>query len=206
MRFIPKEEKFFDFFEELAVRIEEGGKLFLELAESGVYSESKVTRLKEIEHEADVITHRTYEKMHTTFLTPLDREDIHCLVNKMDSIMDMTEASAARIFLYRVKKPSAELVEQAKILYEAIGKIKTMIHALRDMKNAPLMLQLGVEINTLENAGDVVLRAAMTHLFENEEDVRELIKWKEIHERIEEAIDVCEDVSNIVEGIVLKNG
>jgi uncharacterized protein Yka (UPF0111/DUF47 family) len=206
MRFFPREVKFFDLFEELADKIEAGGKLFLELAEGASYSEAQVARLKEIEHEADIITHRTYEKMHTTFLTPLDREDIHCLINKMDSILDMTEAAAARIILYRVKKPAAELVEQARILSEAIGKVKTIIHALRDMKHAQLILQTSVEINTLENAGDVVLRAAMAHLFENEQDVRELIKWKEIHERIEEAIDVCEDVSNIVEGIVLKNG
>ncbi|MBA4422102.1 MAG: DUF47 domain-containing protein [Syntrophus sp. (in: bacteria)] len=206
MRFIPREEKFFDLFEELAAKIEAGGMLFLELAESGVYSEQQVARLKEIEHEADIITHRTYEKMHTTFLTPLDREDIYCLVNKMDSIMDMTEAAAARLVLYRVKKPAEALIEQAKILCESIGKVKTIIHALRDMKHASLILQTSVEINTLENAGDVILRTTMAHLFENEQDVRELIKWKEIHERIEEAIDVCEDVSNIVEGIVLKNG
>ena len=193
-------------FEELADQIEAGGKLFLEMAESGVYSEAQVARLKEIEHEADIITHRTYEKMHTTFLTPLDREDIYSLVNKMDSILDMTEAAAARIFLYRVKEPSPAIVDQARVLNEAIGKVKTIIHGLRDMKNASLILQTCVEINTLENAGDVILRTTMAHLFENEPDVRELIKWKEIHERIEEAIDVCEDVSNIVEGIVLKNG
>ena len=206
MRFIPKEGKFFDLFEELAGRIEAGGKLFLELAENGAYSESQAARLKEIEHEADIITHRTYEKMHTTFLTPLDREDIHNLINKMDSILDMTEAAAARIILYRVKEPSPAIIEQARILNEAIGKVKTIIHGLRDMKNASLILRTCVEIHTLENAGDVVLRTTMAHLFENEPDVRELIKWKEIHERIEEAIDVCEDVSNIVEGIVLKNG
>ena len=206
MRFIPREEKFFDLFEELAAKIEAGGMLFLELAESSVYSEPQVARLKEIEHEADIITHRTYEKMHMTFLTPLDREDIYCLVNKMDIILDMTEAAAARLLLYRVKEQAEALIEQARILCKSIGKVKTIIHALRDMKNASLILQTSVEINTLENAGDVILRTTMAHLFENEKDVRELIKWKEIHERIEEAIDVCEDVSNIVEGIVLKNG
>ncbi len=206
MRFIPREEKFFDLFEELAAKIEAGGMLFLELVEEDAYSEAKIVRLKEIEHEADIITHRTYEKMHTTFLTPLDREDIYCLVNKMDSIMDMTEAAAARLILYKVKKPAPALIEQARVLNETVGKVKTIIHALRDMKNASLVLQTSVEINTLENAGDVILRTTMAHLFENESDVRELIKWKEIHERIEEAIDVCEDVSNIVEGIVLKNG
>ena len=115
------------------------------------------------------------------------------------------EKQVARLYLYKVKEPSPKIIEQASILYEAIGKVRTIIHALRDMKNAPLILRTSIEINSLENAGDVVLRAAMAHLFENMQDVRELIKWKEIHERIEEAIDVCEDVSNIVEGIVLKN-
>jgi predicted phosphate transport protein (TIGR00153 family) len=206
MRFIPKEEKFFDLFEELADRIEAGGNLFLELVKEEVYNETQTSRLKEIEHEADIITHRTYEKMHTTFLTPLDREDIHSLINKMDSILDMTEAAAARLVLYKVKETAPALIEQARVLGESIGKVKTIIHALRDMKHAQLILQTCVEIHTLENAGDVILRSIMAHLFENEQDVRELIKWKEIHERIEEAIDVCEDVSNIVEGIVLKNG
>ena len=206
MKFIPKEEKFFDFFEELIGRIEAGGILFLELVDAGSYDEARVARLKEIEHEADVITHRTCSKMHTTFLTPLDREDIYSLVNKMDSILDMTEGAATRLLLYRVKEPSPALCEQARILNQIINKVKTIIYALRDMKNASLILQTCVEIHTLENAGDVTLRTTMARLFENEQDVRELIKWKDIHERIEEAIDVCEDVSNIVEGIVLKNG
>lgn len=153
MRFIPKEEKFFNMFEELAGRIEAGGKLFLELAENGAYSESQAARLKEIEREADVITHRTYEKMHTTFLTPFDREDIHNLTNKMDSILDMTEAAAARILLYRVKEPAPALIEQAKILNETIGKVKTIIHALRDMKNAPLILRTCVEIHAGKRRG-----------------------------------------------------
>ena len=206
MRFIPREEKFFDLFEELADRIETGGKLFFEMVEKGAYSEAQAARIKEIEHEADIITHRTYEKMHTTFLTPLDREDICSLVNMMDTILDMTEAAAARIILFRIKKPSPTIVDQARVLNETIAKMKTIIHGLRDMKNASMIIQTCVEIHTLENAGDMILRTTMAHLFENEPDVRELIKWKEIHERIEEAIDVCEDVSNIVEGIVLKNG
>ena len=206
MRFIPREEKFFDLFEELADRIETAGKLFLEMAESGAYTEAQASRLKEIEHEADVITHRTYAKMHKTFLTPLDREDIYNLVNKMDSILDMTEAAAARMVLYRIKEPSSWLAEQARVLSQAIGKIKEAVLGLRDMKNAAQVLQACVDVNTLENAGDVILRTAMAHLFENASDIRELIKWKELHERIEEAIDICEDVSNIAEGIVLKNG
>jgi uncharacterized protein len=206
MRFFPKEEKFFDFFEELAGRIAAGGALFLELVEGGAYDAAKIDRIKEIETEADIITHRTCAKMHSTFLTPLDREDIYSLINKMDSILDMTEAAASRLLLYNVKVPAPALIEQARVLNQSIGKVQTIIHALRDMKNAPLILKTCIEIHTLENAGDVIQRTAMAQLFDHEPDVKELIKWKEIHERIEESIDTCEDVSNIVEGIVLKNG
>ena len=169
------------------------------------YSEPKIVKLKELEHEADVITHRTYEKMHKTFLTPIDREDIYALVNKMDSILDMIEASAARMSLYKVKVPAKEIIDQAKILNEAIKKVKYIVHAMKNMKNAKMIIDACVEINTLENEGDIIMRMTMTRLFEQEKDPIELIKWKEIFERIEEAIDVCEDVANIVEGIVLKH-
>jgi hypothetical protein len=175
------------------------------MVETYEYPLPKITKLKELEHEADVITHRTYEKMHKTFLTPLDREDIYDLVNKMDSILDMIEAAAARMHLYKVKKPTKVIIDQAKILNEAIRKVKLIVCGMRDMKNSKMIIDACVEINTLENEGDIVLRSAMVDLFENEKDAIELIKWKEIFERIEEAIDVCEDVSNIVEGIVLKH-
>jgi uncharacterized protein len=202
---IPKEEKFFDLFYELATKIEEGGELFFDMVEHYEYSEARIVKLKELEHEADVITHKTYEKMHKTFLTPIDREDIYALVNKMDSILDMIEASAARMSLYKVKVPAKEIIDQAKILIAAIKKVKYIVHAMKNMKNAKMIIDACVEINTLENEGDIVMRMTMTRLFEQEKDPIELIKWKEIFERIEEAIDVCEDVANIVEGIVLKH-
>jgi len=204
MRLFPREENFFNYFEELADKIEEGGKFFLDMTQNRDYSAAKVARLKELEHEADGITHKTYERMHKTFLTPMDREDIYALVNKMDSVLDIIEATAVRIHMYKVKKPDDEIIKQAEILLRAIKKIKIIVHGLRDMKNAKMILDGCVEINTLENAGDIVLRNIIRDLFLKEQDPIELIKWKEIFERIEEAIDVCEDVSNIVEGIVMK--
>ncbi|MDD2671040.1 MAG: DUF47 family protein [Syntrophales bacterium] len=206
MRIIPKDEKFYDLFEELADKIEEGGKLFHDILEKYEYSEPKLSKLKEIEHEADTITHRTYEKMHKTFLTPLDREDIYALVNKMDSILDMIEAAGIRMHLYKIKKPSREIIELTRVLNEAICGVKKIVYALRHKKNTKQILDTCVEINTLENEGDYILRTTVARLFEEEKDAIELIKWKEICERIEEALDVCEDVSNIVEGIVLKHG
>jgi hypothetical protein len=206
MRLIPREEKFYDLFDELINKIEEGGRLFIEMLEDYAHAETRLTKLKDIEHEADIITHRTYEKMHKTFLTPIDREDIYALVNKMDSILDIIEAAAIRMFLYKIKSPTPECIKQAHLIEASIAKVKQVVHALRDMKNAQMILDACVEINTLENEGDYLLRQAMTLLFQNEKDAIELIKWKEIYERIEEALDVCEDVSNIAEGIVLKNG
>lgn len=204
MRLFPKEESFFNYFEELADKIEEGGMFFLEMTRNRDYSAAKVARLKELEHEADGITHKTYERMHKTFLTPMDREDIYALVNKMDSVLDIIEATAIRIHMYKVKKPDDEIIKQVEILLQSIKKIKIIVHGLRDMKNAKMILDGCVEINTLENAGDIILRNTIRDLFLKEQDPIELIKWKEIFERIEEAIDVCEDVSNIVEGIVMK--
>jgi predicted phosphate transport protein (TIGR00153 family) len=206
LRLIPREEKFFDLFEELADKIEEGGVFFLDIVEHYDYSKPKIARLKVLENEADVITRTTYKQMHKTFLTPIDREDIYDLVNKMDSILDMVEASAARMYLYKVKIPARDIIDQARILNKAIKKVNGVVHDLRDMKNAKMIIDACVEIHTLENDGDVVMRMAMSRLFQNEKDPIELIKWKEIFERIEEAIDICEDVSNIVEGIVLKHG
>ena len=205
MRLFPKQENFFEYFEELADKISEGGQLFMEMTQKKDYSEAIVTKLKQIEHEADSITHKTYERMHKTFLTPIDREDIYALVNKMDSIMDVIEATAIRIHLYKVKKPSSEIIIQARILNEAIKKVKSIVHALRNMKNSEMILSGCVEINTLENEGDVALRTIMADLFAQEKDAIELVKWKDIYQLLEEAIDVCEDVSNIVEGIVLKH-
>jgi hypothetical protein len=205
MRLFPKEENFFDFFEELATKIEEGSQFFLEMAQNQNYSASRVSRLKEIEHEADGIAHKTYERMHKTFLTPLDREDIYALVNKMDDIMDAIEGTASRLHMYKVKKPDDEIIKQAEILFLAVKKIKVVVHGLRNMKNSQMILDGCVEIHTLENEGDVLLRATITDLFMKETDAVELLKWKEIFERLEQAIDLCESVSNIVGGIVLKN-
>ena len=205
MRLFPKEEIFFDYFNELAEKIEEGSNLFLEMAQTRDYSDVTVAKLKEIEHEADNITHKTYERMHKTFLMPIDREDIYALVNNMDSIMDFIESTAILISLYKVKKPSDEIIKQAQILNDTTRKGKSIIHALRDMKNSKKILADCVEIHSLENAGDIVLRTVITNLFESEKDAIEPVKRKDIIEHLEEAINACEKVSNTVEGIVLKH-
>ncbi len=205
MRLFPKRENFFDYFEQLADKIEEGGQFFLEMIQNHNYTAARVSRLKEIEHEADGIAHKTYERMHKSFLTPIDREDIYALVNKMDDILDNIEATAIRIYVYKVKMPNDAIIRQAEILFQAIQKVKGIVYSIRNVKESQPILEGCVEIHALENAGDVVLRTVMTDLFIKEDNPVELIKWKEIFERLEMAIDVCETVSHVVEGIVMKH-
>jgi uncharacterized protein len=205
MRLFPKEENFFDHFEELARKIEEGGQFFLEMTRKQHFSEARVSRLKELEHEADMIAHKTYKKMHQTYLTPIDRKDIYILVNTMDNILDIIEGTASRLQMYQVKKPHDQLIRQVQILDQAIAKVTKMIQGLRHKKNCRNVLNACVDVHTLENAGDDLLRDIITHLFDHEQDPFELVKWKEIFERMEAAIDACESVCNLVEGIVLKN-
>jgi predicted phosphate transport protein (TIGR00153 family) len=206
MMFIPKEQKFFDHFEQLANTIERGGLLFLDILNNFEHSEAKLATLKDIEHEADTITHNIFAKLHKTYITPLDREDIHALANKMDSILDIIEGAAVRMYLYAMKKPGKEIVELALILNNAIAVVNKVIHGLRHKKNSSMIIEACVEIHTIENEGDYLLHQCIARLFQQEKDCFELIKMKEIYELVEEAIDTCEDVTNIVEGIVLKNG
>jgi uncharacterized protein len=206
MIFIPKDQKFFDHFEELADAIERGGRLFLDILNNFEHSEAKLSTLKEIEHEADRITHIIFAKLHKTYITPIDREDIHALANKMDSILDIIEGAAVRMYLYAMKKPGKEIIELALILNNAIAVVKRVVHGLRHRKNSNMIIAACVEIHTIENEGDYLLHQCIARLFQNEKDPFELIKTKEIYELIEDAIDTCEDVTNIVEGIVLKNG
>jgi len=207
MKFLPKEVHFSDNFEELADKIQEGGILFVEILNDYKNSKDKISKLKEIEYEADAITHRIYKDLHKTFITPLDREDIYSLANKMDSIMDMIDESASKMQLYRLKEPLAAHKVLALILDKSITLVNKSIYAMRNRRtNINMILEMCIEINSLENEADNVLRQSMAQLFAHEKDAIELIRCKEILERIEEATDICEDVSNIIEGIILKYG
>ncbi len=207
MKLFPKEVQFSDNFEELADKIQEGAALFVEILHDYRDARGWISRLKEIEQQADVITHRIYKDLHKTFITPLDREDIYALANKMDSVMDMIDESASKMFMYRIQKPLAAHVRLAEILSKSVALLNKSIYAMRNRRmNIQAILAACVEINSLENEADHVLRESMADLFEQEKNAIELIKCKEILERIEEATDICEDVSNILEGFVLKYG
>ncbi len=205
VRFFPREERFFELFDRAAEKIEHGVQRFVDLVNNYSEVEKKIKEIKDIEHESDKITHETIEKLNTTFITPFDREDIHELITKMDDILDFMEAASQRMFLYRVEKPTEELKGLANTLLSAVKEVKVAINKLRNFKDRKPILASCIEINSLENEGDNLLRNAIASLFKNSPDPITVIKLKEIYETIEIAIDRCEDVANIIEGIVLKN-
>jgi len=204
---LPKKENFSDLFEELADHIERSGLLFAEMLHQYDRADDYVLRLGEVENEADSVTHKIYRKLHKTFITPLDREDLYALVNKMDNIVDMIDTCAERMGLYKIDSPHAMLEDLVRVMNEAIVLVKRLIYDLRRRKeNYEAILGNCNRIDELETEGDHILRGSMQLLFEQKTDAIELIKWKDIFERIEDAIDTCRDVSSVVEGMILKYG
>jgi len=202
---IPKEFGFFDVFDKHAALCVEGSQILLDMLGSFNEAPAKVRRLKETEHKADELTHQTVEMLHTTFVTPIDRDQIHELITDMDDIMDLIDGAARRMLLYGVKEIPSELVDLAKILKQSALEVQKAVGNLRSLKNAKSILASCVEINKLENDGDAIRDAAIAKLFKEEKDAVKVLIWKEIFGDIETAIDKCEDVANIIEGVVLEN-
>lgn len=203
---IPTEEKFFDLFESQSERICEAARMFRELTANWTGDMSAVEKISDIEHEADITTHEIIDKLNRTFITPFDREDIHELASKMDDVVDLIQGTVSRMQRYQIKKTTDELIQLAEILYKSTGTLKKAILGLRDIKESRRILDYCIEINSLENAGDQMQEIAMEKLFANTRDPLEVIKWKEIYELAETATDKCEDVANVIEGIVVKHG
>ncbi len=204
-RFMPKETSFFDFFEEHAALTVEGAKEFLSMVSTGANIETKARRIHDIEHETDVITHRCVETLHKTFITPIDRDSIHRLITRMDDIMDFVEAASERIALYELTVMTPDARDLADVLVRATEQVRVAIKGLRDLKNPQAILKQCIDINRLENESDQILRRAVAKLFREEKDPIVVIKWKEIYENLENAADRCEDVANIIEGVILEH-
>src|SRR5712691_2943199 len=204
-RLLPRETSFFDFFERHAALTVQGTKEFLSLVSTGANVNAKAKRIKEIEHETDVITHHCVEALHKTFITPIERDDIHRLITRMDDIMDYVEAAAERIVLYEIREMTPEVRDLADVLVRAMEEVEQALRGLRDAKKAAVVVQKCIDINRLENEGDAILRNAVARLFKEEKDPITVIKWKEIYENLENATDRCEDVANIIEGVVLEH-
>ena len=205
MRFLPKEESFFDQFEAHGRRTVDGCRALLDLVSTPGDMVSQAKAISEIEHDCDKITHAVVAQLHQTFITPLDRNDIHRLITKMDDVMDYVEAAAERLALYELTTPTPEVARMASGLLGSAERVLDAVTALRDLKNPAAILAKCVEINRLENETDGILRSALARLFREEKDPITIIKWKEIYELFETATDRCEDVANIIEGVVLEN-
>lgn len=204
-QFFPREEKFFEMFERASSNLYEGGKAFKDLLDNFIDVEHKVKHIKDIEHEGDIITHEIFDKLNRTFITPIDREDIHQITSEVDDVLDFILATADRLSLYKIKKPTPEAVQLTEVLVSAIEIVGKAVYSLKDRKHSRRTLDYCVEINRLENEGDMIHKAAIAELFSDHKEAVEIIKWRDIYDHMESAIDMCEDVADTVEGIVVKN-
>jgi uncharacterized protein len=201
-RLIPKEEKFFQDFQAIADELKNGAKLLEEMLASTPPAFDKAEEIKEIEHKCDFLSHEVYQRLHRTFVTPLDREDIHALARSLDDVMDEIDATAGYVRLYRVPAVRFGARELARIITDCTKAIRLAMLGLEDRKTVGEHL---VEINRLENEADRMHLEAVSRLLEDETDAILVFKWKEILDRLEDATDRCEDVADVIEGIVLKN-
>jgi predicted phosphate transport protein (TIGR00153 family) len=204
-KFIPKDDYYFTQLDLITEKIVEGVRILDEMLDhTDAYGEY-AQRLKTVEHEGDEIVHALLARLHKTFITPLDRDDIHMLVCGLDDILDTAEGAGARINMFRPRHVPVEAKDLVKVLLESVRLIQEMIGLLRNLKQPQRILSLTVEIGRLEDQADHIRRSTLARLFREEEDVRELIKWKDILQYIERSTDRCDDVGNVTEGIVLEH-
>jgi predicted phosphate transport protein (TIGR00153 family) len=202
-RLIPREEKFYNDFQALADELIRGAKLLEEMLAPDRPVWDKADQIKEVEHKCDFLTHEVIQRLHRTFVTPLDREDIHALARSLDDVMDAIDASAALVRLYRLEHVRFGARELAQIISASAQQVRLAVDAME--KNKGLKTH-AVEINRLENEADRVHQQAVSRLFDEEHDPILVMKWKEALDFLEDATDRCEDVANVLEGVMVKIG
>ncbi len=204
-RLMPTEGKFFEYFIQHGELCVKGGKEMVALMTNFDDLEHRVHAIESVEKQADKVTYAALDLLHKTFITPLDRDDIHKLITRMDDILDLMEDAAQTISLYDIKAITPEAKRLAELCQTCCEKVLAAVSLLHNMDNAREILSICSEIDKLESDADHVMRAAMSKLFREEPDVRNLIKLKAIYEILETVTDRCEDVANIVEGIIVEN-
>lgn len=200
---VPQERKFFDFLEQYAELARECSVKLMEFFRNFDERETRYAEIKSIEVRGDDLMHRIVEELNDTFITPIDREDIHELANRLDDILDFSEGVADRVMMFKLKEPTKTLFDLSDILHQSTKELTVAMPLMRSSKKWKEMKKHIVEINRLENAGDRIMRLALSDLFETK-DAIEIIKLKEIYEQLEEAIDRCEDVAEILENLGVK--
>jgi predicted phosphate transport protein (TIGR00153 family) len=212
MRFLsalmPREGQFFELFNKHANLTVEGAKALASLLQN--YDdvggrEAWIKKIEQLERGADRVTHDTVALLHATFVTPFDRDDIHRLISRMDDILDLIQDAAESLMLYDMQKLTPEALHLANLLEICCQRVHDAVALLKSMDNAPQILKLAQDIDQLESDADRVMRSAISKLFREETDVRQVIKLKAVYELLETATDKCQDVANVIEGVVIEN-
>lgn len=203
---MPKDTVFFDLWEKIAHHVVESAKHLQELIREHPRVEGPLQKIRNEEHAADGLAHQALDRLDRTFITPFDREDIHTLIGTLDDIVDAIDALAKRFPLFHVDKVPPVFAQQADVLLKATQAVEEAVKRLRKSRKLSELSEQLIEIHRLESLGDDNHHAAMSALFGGSVDAIHVIKWKELYDYIEEAIDGCEDVGNVLERIVLKNG
>ncbi len=203
---LPKDTVFFDLFENLSRQVVSAAEHLRQLAKKFPEVDGELQCIRQVEHAGDDLTHKTLERLDQTFITPFDREDIHELVGGLDDIIDAIDALAKRIRIFHIKEIPQLFKQQTDVLVQAAVATSDAVHRLRKTRKLSELKATLIEIHRLESAGDDNNHAAISHLFSGAVETLEVMKWKELYNYIEEAIDGCEDVGNTLERIVLKNG
>jgi len=202
-RLIPREEKFYTDFQAFGDELMRGGRLLEEMLATEQPIWAKADEIKQVEHKCDLLTHEIIQRLNRTFVTPLDREDIHALARSLDDVMDAIDASAALVRLYRLGPIRFGARELARIVTASTDQVRLALSALE--RNKGLMTH-ATEINRLENEADKLHQDAVSRLFNDECDPLLVMKWKETLDFLEDATDRCEDVANVLEGVMVKHG
>ncbi|MBF8259042.1 MAG: low-affinity phosphate transport protein of unknown function DUF47 [Actinobacteria bacterium] len=202
-RILPTDHAFFDMFEKASQNIQVGAEILKDLLDNFIDIKEKARQIEEVEHKGDTITHDIVRKLNTTFITPIDREDILALASALDDIIDLIHAAATRIVLFKITESTSQAKELGFLILKSVRELNRGISLMRSKMNE--VYDHCVEVNSLENEADRVCRDAIAYLFEHEKDPITIIKWKEIYETLETATDRCEDAANVLEGVALKN-
>src|SRR5262249_3273812 len=206
MRFnlIPREEKFFDMFDEAACILSRASGKFLDMVTDFDRLGARSNEIKFEEHAADEVVERIIKALDRSFITPFDREDIHTLATKFDDILDNMEETAHRFVVFRIEQPTAQAKEMAKIIQECCLHLEQAMRACRSLKNVAIIQNHLKEITRLENEADKIYRDTDSALFANPPDIMILIKWRELYSWLEETVDACKDVAQVISEIVIK--
>ncbi len=203
-RLIPQEYDFFVYFDEAADQSVNAAKLLLKLTENYGDADPLARELEAVEHACDDIAHKTIERLNKSFITPLDREDIHAIILRIDDVVDLTNAAANRMAFYHIANPTVHSVNMAKQVVRGCEKLAEAVHGMRSAKNYDRVMCDCIALHEVENAGDDILHAALAELFASEKDPIQVIKWKDIYETMEKITDRLEDVANVMQGVIVK--